>query len=312
MNIGITGATGFIGSYLINYLKNKEYKLCGFSRKAFSSDDNDNLSWFIGDLASSYDCEKFVEKVDVIIHLAHTNTPISSDKDVVSDASLNLLPTLNLLEAIKNANKKVHIIYPGSGGAVYGASKDKIPFKESDLTSPTSSYGIQKLVAEHYLRLWSEKGYITSTVLRISNPYGIILPTNRKQGLIGVVLNRIIHNQPVEIYGNPNNMRDYVHLDDLCFAFEKCLISNKNFDIFNIGSGKSHSVNEILSIIERESGFAIQRDYKTYCDSNNLVDWVGLDITKAKNELQWQPEIDLESGLSKLCKDLAGNTHAKF
>lgn len=304
MNIGITGATGFLGSYFIDYLLKKDkYNIWALTRKPIKS-ANKKLNCIIGNLLSEYDCKEFIKNIDILVHFSHTNTPISSNNDILSDANLNLIPNLTLLESIKKYGKKIHIIYISSGGAIYGESKDKVPFKETDICTPTSSYGIQKLTMESYLKLFSEYSYITSTVLRLSNPYGTLLPSNRKQGLIGVALNKLLNNETFQVYGNSCNVRDYIHLEDMSKAFESCFDLKSVFDIFNIGSGKGHSVQEVLSLIEKDTSKSFKKEFIADENSNHLINWSILDISKAKNELNWQPEIDFETGLKNLCMNL--------
>ncbi len=303
MNIGITGATGFLGSYLIDYLINKgNYNIKALSQIPVKK--TNNINWQIGDLNSQYDCENFIQDVDVLVHLAHNNnSPITSNNDIISDASLNLIPNLKLLESIKKSGRKIHIVYLSSGGAVYGNSSNKIPFKETDNCSPLSSYGIQKLLMENYLRLWASQKYITSNVLRVSNPYGVLLPSNRKQGLIGVVLNKIKNNEPVQIFGNPDNVRDYIHLEDMCSAIESTFNNKNYFEIYNIGSGTGQSVNNILNLIENHLDQSIKKEYIDL-KTNTLTDWNTLDVNKAQKELSWGPEIDIENGLKNLCNEV--------
>ncbi|OGU60061.1 MAG: hypothetical protein A2X64_07650 [Ignavibacteria bacterium GWF2_33_9] len=306
MNIGIIGATGFLGSYLLDYLcRINKYNIHGFSRNPMSlNKKNSNINWIIGNLSSEYDCKEFIKNVDIIIHLAHTNTPLTSNNDVISDVNLNLIPMVTLLETIKKYGKKIHLVYVSSGGAIYGQSADKTPFKEFDLCLPKSSYGIQKLVAENYIRLWAEKSLLTSTILRISNPYGILLPTDRKQGLIGVVLSKLLKNDSQQIYGDSNNIRDYIHLEDMSKAFELAIEFQNDYEIFNIGSGKGYSVNDIFSLIEQFTSIEIKKNYIELDNSNKLTDWVVLDTSKAEKILNWTPSISLETGLKTLCDEV--------
>ena len=306
MNVGITGATGFLGTYLINYLnKNNNYNIYGLTRNSVNLNKNGkNINWIIGNLSSSYDCLEFIKKVDVIIHLAHTNTPLTSDNDIISDVELNLIPTVTLLETIKKYGKKIHLIYSSSGGAIYGHSENKIPFKETDLCIPSSSYAIQKLAAENYIRLCSEKDIITSTIFRISNPYGILLPSERKQSLIGVVLSKLAKNKTVQVYGDVSNTRDYIHLDDMIRAFEKAILIKNDFEVYNIGSGIGYSVNAIFSLIEKFTLSEIKKEFIELDERNNLLNWSVLDAAKAYEKLNWKPEISFESGLKELCKEV--------
>ena len=301
MNIGITGGAGFLGSYLLKYLlKNSTHKIQALTRKPQEFND-ENLTWIIGDLTSESDCAKLIANSDVLIHLAHSNAPLSSS-DILSDAGLNITPNLTLLESIKKLGKKIHLIYISTGGAIYGHTNNYTPLKETDICQPNSSYAIQKLTMENYIRMWSDFSYITSAILRVSNPYGVLLPSKRKQGLIGVALNTLLKGETFKIYGNPENIRDYIHLEDMCKAIECSLSRKNNFDILNIGSGEGHSVNDILNNLEQFTGKKFKKEYINNENTKNLIDWNILDINKAKLELNWTPEIAFNDGLKALCE----------
>lgn len=306
MKIGITGASGFLGSYLLKFLVNlKKYELYALSR-TISSDKIKNFEsvvWIEGDLNSNQICTNFVKNLDLIIHLAHTNTPLTSNRDISSDTLLNLVPTLNLLQAIRDYGASPHIIYASSGGAIYKPSPNRQSFKESDPCEPSSSYGIQKLTVESYLRLSAEQNWLTATCLRIGNPYGVLLPSERMQGLIGVALNQTLHRQPVKIYGDPNNVRDYIHLEDMCRMFELVIHKQSSFEVYNVGSGKGYSVNQILDLIEKFTGVSmIKESWQAKQFTNQLPSWIVLDIKKSYENLAWEPLIKLEQGLEALCE----------
>lgn len=307
MRVGITGATGFLGSYLLrHFIGDGTHKLRVLTR-TISFDvriGSGTVNWQQGDLQSIKVCEDFVRGLEVVIHLAHTNTPLTSNRSLPSDVAANLLPTANLLQAIKEQGHKPHIVYASSGGAVYGASNQHRLFLETDQCLPGTSYGIQKIAVEHYLRMAAEEGWLTATCLRVGNPYGVLLPPERLQGLIGVVLNQLIHNEPIRIFGSIENVRDYMHLKDLCRIVEAVLTPNKLFDIFNVGSGKGYSVKDVLLLIEKYSGRKLLRHSgDPNGNFHHLPSWVVLDISKAKAELGWEPEIELELGLKELCEE---------
>lgn len=308
MKIGITGASGFLGSYLLKYLSlKKQYKIYALTRTVSPQklDMCEGIIWSKGDLVSPQDCLDFVKDLDVIVHLAHTNTPLTSNRDITSDALLNLTATLNLLQAIISHKSQPHLIYASSGGAVYQQSHSKIPFKESDPCEPLSSYGILKCTMEQYLRMSVLQGDLTATSLRIGNPYGVLLPLERMQGLIGVALNQILHQQPVKIFGDPNNVRDYIHLEDMCRIFELAIHHPSGFDVYNVGSGVGYSVNQILDLLEQITNYQVIRSIQPSTQmSSYLPSWIVLDITKAKQELGWQPTITFEQGLKTLCEKI--------
>jgi len=252
-----------------------------------------------GDLTSPQDCEKFAAGLDVIYHLAHTNSPVNSDQDQAADALANQIPLLNLLAAVQRLETKPHIVYFSSGGAVYAPKHDRVRYTENDVCGPLSSYGIQKLAGEHYLRLAALRGQLTATVLRVGNAYGTLLPQHRMQGLIGVAINCVIHGRPVRVFGNPANVRDYIHLDELCNLAERVMRSTEEFSIVNVGSGTGHSVIQVLGLIEDCYGRPLQIQRIPDC-GKWLHDWVVLDTTKAGRELGWFPTIDLRSGIQDM------------
>ena len=134
-------------------------------------------------------------------------------------------PTLTLIEALRATGNRAHVVFASSGGAVYGDAANRRPFREDDACRPQTSYGIQKLTAEHYLRMASEHGWLTATTLRVANPYGVLLPPERRQGFIGTAVAQIRAGDPVRVFGNPANVRDYVHIADVCRAFELALVA---------------------------------------------------------------------------------------
>lgn len=306
--LGITGASGFLGSALLEHLQGREPQMPirALTRTLHFEqvEGFPDVDWFQGDLLSPSDCEEFVGGLDVVVHLAHVNTPLTSDAHLPSDAASNLVPALNLLQAIRDGGRRPHVVLASSGGALYRPAPGGRPFTEDDPCAPPSSYGIQKLALEHYLRAASEQGWLTATVLRIGNPYGVLLPPQRRQGLIGVALNEFLHGQAIRVFGDPRNVRDYVHLDDMCRMFELTLRTHGSFDVYNVGSGVGHSVEEILALLERilDAPLGIEREPVEEA-AQRLPSWVVLDVGKAEAKLGWTPSIAFEEGLRRLCAE---------
>jgi UDP-glucose 4-epimerase len=304
MSLGLTGAKGMIGGHLIRYF---EPRIPGPIRaivRSLSASDARKMrevEIMYGDLSSFHDCAAFASGLRTIVYLAHTNTPITSDSDFPSDAALNLIPLLTLIQAIKGSGGCPHLIYFSSGGAVYGPNPGRVPFREGDSCQPISSYGVQKFAAEHYLRIAALRGILTATVLRVGNAYGTLLPSQRLQGLIGVAVNNLLQGKPLRIFGNPDNVRDYVHLDDVARVCELAMCPRQTFAVYNVGSGVGHSVREVLHIVAESFGTELpDEEPSTLEGAACLVDWVVLDIDKAKREMDWVPAIDLRTGVSRL------------
>jgi UDP-glucose 4-epimerase len=167
-----------------------------------------------------------------------------------------------------------------------------------------SSYGIQKLAAEEYLRLAASKGYLTSTILRVGNAYGTPLSHFRMQGLIGVAVNCVAEGRPVRIFGNPNNVRDYIHLEDVSEIAVRGSVPKRPFSIVNVGSGVGHSVLDILKVIEELWGKPIDIQSDQSC-GNWLTDWVVLDNGKVRSEFGWSPRVDLRCGIARMLDGLS-------
>jgi UDP-glucose 4-epimerase len=306
MTLGIAGASGFIGSYLLERFSAAGQPLRALVRSATlaTSRRSSAVEVIQGDLLSERDCRNFLDGLDVIVYLAHRNSPVNSDLDVSNDALSNLVPFLQFLKTAASAGRKPHIVYFSSGGAVYGQSSRRAPFRETDPCDPVSSYGIQKLAAETYLRHFARKGVLTSVVIRPANAYGKLLPRERRQGLIGVALNCLLHGEPVRIFGSLANVRDYIHVSDIASLVDRCLKPAKPFDIYNCGTQVGHSVRDVCRLIERIGKRKLEIVHESA--GADLADWCVVDRSKARDELGWEPRIDLESGIRSMLRQEPG------
>jgi len=302
---GIVGARGFIGSYLSRYVASRTTgKLRLLTRNTEGFEGVITAEVMNGDLMFRSDCERFAGDLELIYYLAHKNSPIDSDLDMPNDALVNLVPLLNLLQTIESLKTVPHLVYFSSGGGIYKRKKKLIPYGETDSCEPSSSYGIQKLAAEQYLRLAADKGYLTATVLRVGNAYGSPHSEFRRQGLIGVATNSVLKGNPVRIFGNPSNVRDYIHLEDISDVAVRAGKFNESFNVFNVGSGVGHSVLDVVRTIGECRGEPVQIVSNPDL-GGRLTDWVVLDITKARAAFAWTPTIDLRSGISRMLSERA-------
>jgi UDP-glucose 4-epimerase len=300
VKIGVTGAEGQLGGSLLERLKTMEDVEVKALARGPAPTAHANVRYMTGDLNRREDCAAFVADMDVIVHFAHKNSPLTSDSNWGRDVELNLIPTLNLFDAIERAGRRPHVVYPSSGGAVYGQSSARIPFRENSACEPTSSYGIQKLAVEHYLHIMAARGLLTASVLRIGNAYGWILPPDRLQGFIGTAVHRALHQQPVRIIGDPRNVRDYVHVEDICSALVSVIPRQLGCEVFNIGTGVGATVSDILAILERLSGRSLEVSTERVTGADRLTPWCVLDVTRAAEVLGWRPAISLEQGIERM------------
>jgi len=310
MTIGITGGTGLLGSSVVQTLTLPVgTRLRCLVRHGAPRTDQAGIDWVPGDLMNEADCEEFVDGLDVVVHLAQSNSPTTSDRHWPSDFAANVTPSLNLFEALRRrGGDPCHLIFASSGGAVYGRHETSHrALRETDECFPLSPYGIQKLAMEHYLRTACDQGWLRATVLRVSNAYGSLLSAERRQGLIGVAMARLLAGQPVRIFGPLATVRDYIHVDDVARAFDSVLASGyessaeNNFRVFNIGSGTGHSVAEVLALLGKVTGCDVPTENSGFGAATiSSVPAIVLDISKVKRELAWEPRVSLHDGIAAM------------
>ena len=164
MVIGITGSTGFIGQAVLRAVPWPDSAcLRCLVRDRSPRSGLPPAEWMQGDLMNEADCEEFVDGLDVVLHLAQSNSPATSDRHWPSDFTANIAPSLNLLEALRRRQGRgqCHLIFASSGGAVYGRlGAGRGAFREEDQCNPLSPYGIQKLMIEHYLQKERRPSYV--------------------------------------------------------------------------------------------------------------------------------------------------------
>ncbi len=292
--IALTGSTGFIGSYIADSLPFPQKRLL---RQSLSA--SKKYTSVLGDFSNSQDIETLVDDVQSLIHLAWMNNPWNSNHDISNDIVQNLLPSVKLFEIFAKKNPNGHIIFASTGGNMY---QGKPPYTELDPPKPWSSYSINKLAAEHYLRSFCSRYGVRATVMRISNPYGIILPPTRTNGLIGVIFAKLLNNESLNIFDSLKSVRDYIHLEDLKKAFLAIIKNPPNsgeFRLFNISSGLGYSLEDVIHLIEKVTHKKIAMNF---VNAKNDPTLSVLSPNYIKETLHWEPLIHLEEGLEMMWK----------
>lgn len=296
----VLGGRGFIGSHLVDALLHAGYPVRCFDRPhvaplGHAHLTNPNFELYEGDFASEADVAEALDGCEICYHLVSTTLPKSSNADPVFDVETNVLGTIRLLtHAVKAGVKKV--IFVSSGGTVYGVPA-QIPISETHPTDPICSYGITKLAIEKYLGLFKELHNLDYTVLRIANPFGERQRTHASQGAVAVFLGKVLRGESVEIWGDGSVVRDYIYIADVVDALLAALDRTGSEHVFNIGSGRGHSLNEVLDSIEKATGRSALRRYipGRAFDVPTSV----LCIERAKHSLGWSPQVGFEQGLSR-------------
>jgi UDP-glucose 4-epimerase len=297
MKILVTGGAGFIGSNLVD-------SLIALNHKVVVIDDlSSGLEFYINDKAKFYqkslldqDLSNIFEKegIDFVFHLAAQIDVRKSVSDPVLDNEINVLAALNLLNnCVKYKTKK--IIFSSTGGAIYGDS-DVLPNKESDLTYPLSPYGIHKLCVEKYLNYYYVNQGLNYTTLRFANVYGPRQYKGGEAGVVAIFTEKAIKKEKCLMFGDGKQTRDFVFVDDVVSALMLAMDINCQGEI-NIGTGQETNLWQIVEAIEIALGEKLQIEVlpPKLGEQRRSV----LDISRAKEVLNWQPQVDLKTGILK-------------
>lgn len=225
MNICVIGGSGFIGINLCMRLVDLQHEVSvidlRISPELKEYDVENRIRWFDADYGDRDFLLHALKGCDVLFHLASSTVPSSSNEDPIFDIESNLVSSVRLIEAAKEAGVK-KIIFVSSGGTVYGVPQ-YIPIDESHNLNPICSYGISKLATEKFLSMYSYLGGPGYTVFRLSNPYGIYQNPLSLQGVIPVFMNKILSGEGLTIWGDGEVVRDFIYIDDVIEVFIRSL-----------------------------------------------------------------------------------------
>ena len=288
----VTGSEGFIGKNLVSELSSLSMDYVTLD---ISSNKRQN---HISIDLSSTKLSHYLAKVrpTTVIHLAaQTDVRFSMDNPL-DDLQMNGIATLNLLRASLELGCS-KFIYINSGGAIY-SPHEKIPYKEESLLKPDSAYGVTKQLAEDYVRLFCSKAGIQWNSLALSNVYGSV--TANKKGIFFEAWSAINDGRNFKIYGE-NVTRDYIHVSDVVNGILVTLQS-KEAGRFNIGTGIETSNLDVFNLMRQKMNG--NSSFELHEPRLGEVPRSALDITKAKEKLNWYPKVSLINGIEKILNRL--------
>jgi UDP-glucose 4-epimerase len=296
----ITGGTGFIGSHLCRTLIEQGANVTAFDNLSSGKIDfikdlfDYGLNFVQGDVRDPTALETATRNSEVIFHLAaQTSVPFSM-KDAKEDCEVNVVGTLNVLEAAKKADARVIFT---SSSAVYG-NPGKGATPETHPTHPISFYGLSKYIGENYCHFYQENYGSEIVILRIFNVYG---PNGH--GVLPDFLNKLKKTpNKLEILGTGRQCRDFIYISDMVNILILVATSQvAEGQIFNVGTGTTTSVTELAKkLIELLGLEGVEISFTDGLAWEGDMDITHADIRKAVKELQWKPQVRLEEGLNKL------------
>jgi UDP-glucose 4-epimerase len=299
MKIIVTGGAGFIGSHLCDVLmKKKKIKkiividhLQDGSKKNLSGALNSKkVILFRYDIRNKKKILPLFKNVDAVVHLAALSDIVPSIEYPENYITTNVIGTMNILESMRYHNVK-KIIYAASSSC-YGIPK-KYPTDENSSIDCKYPYAFSKNVGEQLIQHWSRVYGIIFVSLRLFNVYGTRSRTHGAYGAaLGVFLKQKIEKKPYTVVGDGKQKRDFVNVKDVTDALCKALFNQIENIIFNIGYGKSFSINTLLSYLEGKKIYIPKRPGEPMITHAN--------INLAKKYLKWVPKISLKRGIKEV------------
>jgi len=265
MQILVTGGAGFIGSHLVDLLLMQNHQvvvLDNFSTGKLGNlpKANDALRIVNGDIRRSETVETAIAGCDAIIHLAAVASVQASVDDPCGTHQVNLVGTLNLLEAAKKQGIK-RFVY-ASSAAVYGDTQE-LPVSETTPLNPLTPYAADKLAGEYYIDFYRRQYGLEPVVFRFFNIFGPRQdPSSPYSGVISIFLQRALAGQPITVFGDGEQTRDFVYVADLVRLLEQAVnMPDHIAEPMNVGNGEQTSLNQLLAAIQNFSNQPLDISY---------------------------------------------------
>ena len=301
MKILITGGAGFIGSHLVEELLSKENEILIFDNCLTGKKENlefkGNFKFINDDFGSESSLEK-IEKFDpdICFHLAAQSSVVVSMENPALDFEHNILQPIKLIQILLRSSCK-KLVFTSSGGTIFG-EPSVIPTAEEDYADePESPYGVAKKRLNELIKIMTKNSNLKYSILNLSNVYGPRQDPNGEAGVVSIFANKYLNDKEPIIFGDGEQTRDYIYVKDVVSALIKASIIDENH-FLNIGTGVETSVNDLANSMKSQFNSEINPIYKPAREGelNRSV----LNNTKAKKELDWNPEYNLNDGMKQV------------
>lgn len=290
----VLGSSGFIGGHLSSKLLADGWRVIGVDiRSNPILTSHSNFFEKKIDFVMEKNWLRVFEDAVIIFHCICTTTSSTSNISILRDAKENLISSLRILESLKNYRGK--FVFFSSGGAIYG-NASQVPTPENYSGEKLSSYAIVKQTIEDYLALCHHINDLDYVVLRLTNPYGPSQMSKQGFGLIPTILEKITLRQPITVFGNGSQLRDYIFIDDLVLiATTISTRASLKYRVMNLGSGSRATVMHIIKTLESLLGIKSEIEYNDKRKGD--VESVVLDTSKLIESIGDYPFTKIERGL---------------
>jgi UDP-glucose 4-epimerase len=296
MTVLVIGGSGFLGHALVQRLATKQIDVVATSRKPKTRFALSGLRWRDFDLSHFADDPDLLAGISVIYHLGWSSIPSTADLAPVDDLMENVIGSIRLLESIRRHARKARLVFASSGGTVYGRIGPH-PAREDQPLAPTGAYGLSKVTVERYIDFYVQNRGLDAITLRIGNPFGAGQKSGRLFGAVTTFCDEVLAGRPIVIFGDGSAVRDYLYIDDAVDALIAAANVSPLHRHFNIGSGIGLSLNQIVDAISEAVRRRPTVEYREAREFDLPVSI--LDITRARAELGWQPNVPFQEGLAR-------------
>ena len=293
----VTGGAGFIGSHLVDTLVAAGRRVIVIDNLSTGSERNLNAGaeFHRVDIGSPAVEQLVIDsRPSAVLHLAAQASVPLSVRDPLLDAKTNVLGTLNLMEALRRAGDG-KFLFVSTGGAIYG-EPEQVPAKETMPRRPVSPYGAAKLAAEIYLQSYGATYGFDYTIVRPGNVFGPRQKPGGSAGVVAIFARAMLAGQPVTIFGDGEDRRDYVYVSDAVECIERALKYGKR-TAYNVGTGVGTTVNTLFSDLVSLTGYAKPPDHALPRPGD--LRQSTLDASRAERDLGWRPRTPFVEGLRR-------------
>ncbi len=304
----VTGGAGFIGSSLAHALVRRAAKvtvldamlpLYGGNHFNLAEDDK-QIEFIHGDVREAALITKLVRDKDIIYHLTAQVSYLDSKDDPFLDLDINGRGHLTILDAIQKNAPTAKFLF-ASSRLVYGKIKN-IPVSEEHPTDPLSLYGIHKLLGEKYCRYFYDTFGVPTIAIRIPNPYGPRQQMKHgKYSIVGWFVRQAMENKVIEVFGDGQQERDYLYIDDIVDAFLQLTVKGQPGEVYNIGTHERVKFVEMIDTVLKEVGSGSKQHVpwpKNY-ESNETGDYIA-DTSKIEAATGWHSQVPLKEGIHRM------------
>ena len=302
-NVIVTGGAGFIGSHVLDRLLKDDHQVTvidnlstGRMANLAHCQTNPQLTFVKADIADFDSISSLFKNKDMVFHLAALADIVPSIVEPRSYYMANVLGTMNVLEASR-LNGVKRFVYAASSSCYGIPPAGHYPTSESEPIHPQYPYALTKYMGECAVLHWGQVYKLPVLSLRLFNVYGTRSRTSGTYGAVfGVFLGQKLNGKPFTVVGDGNQTRDFTYVTDVASAFVTAAFSSVSNEIFNVGTGKPQSVNQLVSLLKGDKVHIPKRPGEPDCT------WA--DTSKIQAKLGWKPEVSFEQGVAEVLKHI--------